>query len=82
MPGACVPWGMHARGVCMPGGMYAGGACVPCTSPSGNRMTNACENITLPQTSFAGGYKHFLLTANRLQRQACEGIHLVLKLRV
>ena len=20
-----------------------------------NRMTNACENITLPQTSFAGG---------------------------
>ena len=25
--------------------------------PPVNRMTNGCKNITLPQTSFAGGYK-------------------------
>ena len=28
----------------------------PHTSPPVNRMTNWCKNITLPQTSFAGGY--------------------------
>ena len=51
-----MPGGVHARG----GGMGARGheclrACMPCTHPPVNRMTDACENITLPQTSFAGG---------------------------
>ena len=51
--GACV----HAQGegVCMPGGhaWYA--------QPPVNRMTDACNNITLPQTSFSGGkYYHRL----------------------
>ena len=29
--------------------------CRPTPSPPVNRMTDASENITLPQTSFAGG---------------------------
>ena len=43
---ACVPGvGVHAcRGACH-------------TRPLVNRMTDACENITLPQTSFAGDNK-------------------------
>ena len=46
MPGG---GGVHARGhVCW-------GVCHAC--PPVNRMTDACENITLPQTSFAGGNK-------------------------
>ena len=34
-------------------------ACPPATThaPPVNRMTNRCKNITLPQTSFAGGNK-------------------------
>ena len=57
--------GMHGRGACVPGGMHGSmagghaclGACVaggPCVAPV-NRMTDTCENITLPPTSFAGG---------------------------
>ena len=30
----------------------------PDTPSSVNRMTNRCKNITLPQTSFAGGNNH------------------------
>ena len=47
------------RGVYGPGGcMVLGGGGIPaCTEadPPVNRMTNRCKNITLPQTSFAGG---------------------------
>ena len=40
--------GWHAgQGVCVAGGMQA--------RPPVDRMTDACKNITLPQTSFAGG---------------------------
>ena len=53
---------IHLEGTCMPGGVHAQGghACegdVRATHPHPpvNRMTDACENITLPQTSFAGG---------------------------
>ena len=48
-PGGCLP-----RGVCLPmgvsaqGGVCPGGGCLPDTHPV-NRMTDACENITLPQ---------------------------------
>ena len=49
-PGVCV-WGCLPRG-CLPGGVCLGG-CLPHPSPRG--QTDAFENITLPQTSFAGG---------------------------
>ena len=44
--------GVHAwQGVYMVGAVRGGeGACPPV-----NKMTDACKNITLPQTSFAGG---------------------------
>ena len=41
-----------------PGGAWSGGGIPACTEadpPPVNRMTNRCKNITLPQTSFAGG---------------------------
>ena len=48
---ACVPWGQACLGTCVPGGgMHAMHA------PLVNRMTDACENISLPQTSFEGWY--------------------------
>ena len=50
MTGVCVVGGMFGRG-CVAEGMRATHA-----TPV-NRMTDACENITLPQTSFAGGNK-------------------------
>ena len=64
------PGGMHGPGGCMvlgggvhgPRGwcMVPGGRGVVCQhalrqTPPVNRMTNRCKNITLPQTSFAGG---------------------------
>ena len=57
--GTCVVGGMHDRG-CMVGGCVCGrrhawrGGEPP---PPVNRMTDACKNITVSQTSFAGG-KH------------------------
>ena len=33
--------------------------------PPVNRMTNRCKNITLPQTSFAGGKNPFLFTVSK-----------------
>ena len=45
--------GVHAQGE---NACSGGGVCMPRTPhPPVNRMTDACENITLPQTSFAGG---------------------------
>ena len=61
--GACMAGGVHGRGhvwqgVCMAGGMCGRGKCMACSTPSPvDRMTDACKNITLPQTSFAGGNK-------------------------
>ena len=51
-----VPGGVPGLGGCLlPGGVPGPGGCqVP---PPVNRMTNRCKNITLPQTSFAGGNK-------------------------
>ena len=61
--GAC--WEVHgprrgsawSRG-CMVWGAWSQGGIPACTEadpPPVNRMTNRCRNITLPQTSFAGG---------------------------
>ena len=46
-----LPGGVPGWGVYLPGG----GTC-PGTPPV-NRITDTCKNITLPQTSFAGGNK-------------------------
>ena len=62
-PGGAWSWGVHGPGGCMVlGGAWSkgvGGVIPSCTeaapSPPVNRMTNRCKNITLPQTSFAGG---------------------------
>ena len=68
-PGGCTCWGVYLvpGGVPGPGGVYLPGGCTwsggvylvgGCTCPGTppvNRMTDRCKNITLPQTSFAGG---------------------------
>ena len=62
--------GVCFQGVSAPGGggLLQGGVCsrgdgIPaCTeadTPPMNRMTDRCKNITLPQTSFAGGNKKY-----------------------
>ena len=52
--GVCLPGGVPTQGVYLPRGYLPGG----CTCPEGvNRMTDRSKNITLPQTSFAGGNK-------------------------
>ena len=50
--GGHVWWGGHAggRGACMAQGCVRG-----MHAPHVDRMTDACKNITLPQTSYAGG---------------------------
>ena len=55
LPGGCTcQGGVPAWGVYLPGGVPAQG--VPAqVLPPVNRMTDRCKNITLPQTSFAGG---------------------------
>ena len=57
--GACMMRGVHGRlhpcqGVCVAGACMAGGCAWHADLPI-NRMTDTCRNITLPQTSFAGG---------------------------
>ena len=59
-PGRCLLWDVclvPEGGVPGPGG--GGGGIPACTEAdpphSVNRMTDSCKNITLPQTSFAGG---------------------------
>ena len=51
-----LPQGVYLLGgTCMEGGVPAkGGVPAQVLSPP-NRMTDRCKNITLPQTSFAGG---------------------------
>ena len=57
LPMGCVPaWGLY-----LPGGVPAQGVEVSDQVLPVNRMTDKCKNITLPQTSFAGGNKGFLL---------------------
>ena len=65
--GCTYPGGMYLpRGsVYLPGGVPAwgvpaclGGEYLLRYSPPVNRMTDRCKNITLPQTSFAGGKKY------------------------
>ena len=70
LPGGYLPGGVPAQGgVYLPGGVHLPrGVCVPawgCTCPGTppvNRMTERCKNITLPQTSFAGGNKPSIST--------------------
>ena len=53
--GLCVAGVVRGRGVmCGKGGMCGRGTCMPHMPPM-DRMTDMCKNITLPQTSFAGG---------------------------
>ena len=55
--------GVHVGGMCGGGGdmQVAGGACMAqggvrgMHAPHVDRMTDACKNITWPQTSYAGG---------------------------
>ena len=51
---------IRGRGACMAGGCACVAGVVRGThAPSPvDRMTDACKNITLPQTSFAGGNEH------------------------
>ena len=55
----CHPCHAHHPPPCMPPcHAHLHHACPPChahTPPPVNRMTDRCKNITLPQTSFAGG---------------------------
>ena len=53
------------EGVYLPGGgLPAGGVYLPRYYPPVNRMTDRCKNITLPQTSFAGGnYRLWVLSS-------------------
>ena len=48
-------WGVCIRGVCPTPGVCIGGGGLGRLPPPVNRMTHRCKNITLPQTSFAGG---------------------------
>ena len=67
--GVYMVWGVPGpRGYLIPGGVPAQ---VP---PPVNRMTDRCKNITLPQTSFAGGNKPGLGLAdcfNYIMRMVC-----------
>ena len=62
-PGGCLlSGGLLQGGVCSQGGCLplVPGGCIPAcngANPPVNRMTDRCKNITLPQTSFAGGNK-------------------------
>ena len=62
--------GMRDRWVCVVGGMHGTHAA---PTPV-DRMTDACKNITLPQTSFAGGknlYKSSLLRLETSYSNVC-----------
>ena len=62
-PVGCLPRGCLLMGGVCPGGCLSRGWCLSrgCllryTPAPVNRMTDRCKNITLPQTSFAGGNK-------------------------
>ena len=52
-PGGCLLWGCLLQGVCVCSGGGVGGipACTEADTPSVNRMTDRCKNITLATTS-------------------------------
>ena len=69
MAGLCIAGGMHARegihdrghawrGPCVLGACVAGGGHVYHALPPVDRMTDACKNITFPQTTYADGNKN------------------------
>ena len=59
--GVSLPGGLSAQGGCLPGGSVCPGGvsqyAMGQTPPPVSRITDMCKNITLPQTSFAGGKK-------------------------
>ena len=60
LPRGCTCWGVELLEGWPAGGVTAWG--VPAqVLPPVNRMTDRCKNITLPQTSFAGGKKLLLI---------------------
>ena len=75
LPGGCTcqrdgtyQGGVPVRGGYLPGGYTSQG--VPAqVLPPVNRMTDRCKNITLPQTSFAGGNK---VTAVKILQTCCS----------
>ena len=78
LPGGCLPGGCLPGGACLPGGdMSARGACLPggCIPdtpppPCTEFLTHAYENITLLQTSFAGGNE--IDSAAYFMRKRCD----------
>ena len=72
IPVGCIPPALYRTGVSAQGrGLYLNGVSVGGGVLSVNRMTDACENITLPQTSFAGGnYTRSHLLRILLQRSS------------
>ena len=64
--GGCT-WSWGVSVILFTGGRYLmlwGGVDLVRYLPPVNRMTNRCKNITLPQTSFAGGKNLLLLSVN------------------
>ena len=58
LPRRCTrPGGVPAQGLYLPGGCTYRGVASQVSPPPVNRITDTCKNITLPQTSFAGGKK-------------------------
>ena len=57
LPGGCTCTGYTCLGVYLPTGVPTQGGVPVQVLPPVNRMTDRCQNITLPQTSFAGGNK-------------------------
>ena len=84
--GVCLVWGGLVQGE--GGGLLWGGGIPACTEadPPVNRMTDRCKNITLattllrpvnitlPQTSFAGGKNHSI--SNRVKNEETRFIHM------
>ena len=77
MPGECVwPEGhVCPRGVCVPGGVHTRRGICAKHAPPLDRMTDACENITLPQNSFAGGNEQ-----NFLDYLMCGHLNVLIKI--
>ena len=70
---------MAEGSACRGGHVWQGGAwqgaCVARTPhPRVNRMADACKNITLPQTSFAGGKKTWAGFIKHAQKQTIRHI--------
>ena len=70
-PEGCVPPACLLTGVYLPRGVSQG-VCIPAckgeTLRPVNRITDKCKNITLPQTSFAGGNNEKLIISGKHQR--------------